>query len=234
MGVTAAVGRASGATRSFVDRHPWVGPAVFVSSVVYFAAQLVVALAWHPAYSVVNNTISDLGNTACGDYHGAYVCSPRHAVMNAAFVFLGVVMALGSMLLGAEFAERTATARRSSGVGFTLVAVGGLGAVLVGAFPENTVGALHLTGAGLAIGSGNLGILVLGVSLPLPAWLGRPMVAVASLSIVALVLFASGEYLGTGPGAMERIAAYPETVWMIVFGSYTSRSRGAGVVDRSR
>jgi hypothetical membrane protein len=211
-------------TRVFTDRHPWVGPTIFMLSVLYLFAQLVVAWAWHPPYSFARNVISDLGNTACGQYHGSYVCSPRHGLMNAALIFLGAVMIVGSALLSQEFAVPTAR-RRDATVGFVLVALGGIGAVLVGAFPENTVSVLHVAGAGLAIGSSNLGILALGRALPLPSAMRTYMRVSAAVSIVALVLFASHVDLGVGAGTMERVAAYPETVWLLAFGAYVSRSR---------
>jgi hypothetical protein len=44
------------------------------------------------------------------------------------------------------------------------------------------------------------------------------------VSLVAILLFAVHEYLGFGPGGMERVAAYPEVIWLIMFGFYVSRS----------
>jgi hypothetical membrane protein len=213
--------------RTFTDRYPWVGPAIFMLSVLYLLAQLVVARAWSPPYSFATNLISDLGNTACGRYHASYVCSPRHALMNAAFIFLGVVMVTGSALLSQEFTIRSKSNRTGAAGGFALVALGGFGAILVGSFPENTISALHVLGAGLSIGSGNVGILVLGRTLPLPAGMRAPMYAASVLSLAALLLFAAHEYLGLGAGTMERLAAYPETLWMLCFGIYVSRSHAA-------
>jgi len=200
-----------------------VGPLLFVSSALYFYAQI--ATAWvfgPPSYSLVTNTISDLGNTACGRYDNAYVCSPRHTLMNVSFIFLGVVMVAGSALL---YQEITAQRReRVAGLlGFGLMALAGLGAILVGAFPENTSGALHITGAGLAIGAGNLGIFVLGALLSLPEAMRRYMLLFSVTSLTALVLFAAHRYFGIGAGTMERIAAYPETIWLISFGLFIWR-----------
>jgi hypothetical protein len=44
-------------------------------------------------------------------------------------------------------------------------------------------------------------------------------------------LFAGHVYLGLGAGATERIAAYPETIWLIGFGGYLLRTQRA---DRAR
>jgi hypothetical membrane protein len=153
--------------------------------------------------------------------------------MNASFILLGVIMASGSLLIRQEFTDGTPQQRIASYIGFTCLAVGGLGAILVGTFPENTVKVLHLTGAGLAIGVSNVGIAILGWILVLPAWLRWYMRVLSITSVLALILFLTHGYLGVGAGGMERIAGYPETVWLIVFGVYISwnhyanRLRGA-------
>jgi hypothetical membrane protein len=108
-------------------------------------------------------------------------------------------------------------------VGFTLVAVGGFGSILVAFFPENENGTMHIIGAALAIGVGNVAILVLGAILILPESMRRAMLLFSSLALVALVCFASHRYFGIGHGTMERIAAYPVTIWMITFGLYIWR-----------
>jgi len=90
-------------------------------------------------------------------------------------------------------------------------------------FPENTVSGLHVAGAGLAIGIGNVGIFILGAVLSLPEQMRRYMLLFSIVSITALFLFAFHKYFGVGAGTMERIAAYPETVWLIIFGLYIWR-----------
>src|SRR6266540_3927025 len=80
-----------------------VGAGCWLLTLVYFAAQPVVAAAWDPPYSVAANTISDLGNTSCGvfdrpDGTSAYVCSPRHTLMNATFVVTGLLTTAGAVL----------------------------------------------------------------------------------------------------------------------------------------
>ena len=40
------------------------------------------------------------------------------------------------------------------------------------------------------------------------------------VSLSALVLFASGTYLGLGKGGMERMVAYPALLWVVGFGCY--------------
>ena len=216
--------RVSTSAGQFRDTHPFVGPAVFISSAVYFIVQIVVAWVFTPSYNVIHNTISDLGNTSCGTYGAVTVCSPRHLLMNVTFCLLGVVMVVGSLLIYQEFTEHPKPEKIAARVGFTLMAVGGFGTILVGAFPENTISSLHILGAGLAIGGGNLCILILGVVLVLPDWLRRNMLFYSVIAGTAAVLFASHRYFGLGAGTTERIAAYPETVWLITFGLFISRN----------
>ncbi len=215
-------------TRSFTDRYPWVGPTVFMLSALYLLAQIAVGWVWNPPYSVIRNTISDLGNTTCGRYGGSYVCSPRHALMNAAFIFLGIVMAVGSLLIYQVFTERTRLEQLTALAGFVCLTMAGVGSILVGLFPENTISAMHITGAALAIGVGNVGVLVLGLALPLPEGLRNFMLAIGIVSTTALILFACHRDFGIGPGGMERIAAYPQTLWLIRFGLYMSSSDSSG------
>src|SRR4029077_18142736 len=103
-----------------------------------------VAWIWrNPSYSLRTNTISDLGNTVCGDYGkpALHVCSTRHDWMNAAFIFVGAVMVVAAVLLYQEFNEgpkdhywdRPQVAKFG---GFFFYALGGVGAILVGTFPE--------------------------------------------------------------------------------------------------
>ena len=47
------------------------------------------------------------------------------------------------------------------------------------------------------------------------------------VALVAVILLALREYLGFGPGGMERIATYPEVIWLITFGFYISRNHSA-------
>ena len=52
------------------------GPASHRAAV-YFLVQLIVAWVFVPSYSLVTNSISDLGETSCGGYGSPAICSPR-------------------------------------------------------------------------------------------------------------------------------------------------------------
>lgn len=206
------------------DAHPSLGAAIFTVASLYFLIQVIVAWVFIPSYSLVTNSISDLGETSCGGYGSPAMCSPRWWLMNyVGFLVLGLVMVVGSALLYHEFTERPQKERRAAMIGFSLIALGGLGSILVAFFPENENRTMHIVGAALAIGVGNVAILVLGAILLLPESMRRSMLLFSSLALVALLCFASHRYFGIGHGTMERIAAYPVTIWLITFGLYIWR-----------
>ena len=82
---------------------------------------------------------------------------------------------------------------------------------------------MHIIGAFLGIAIGNVALFVLGAVLTLPESMRRYMLIFSSLSLAALVCFASHKSFGIGAGMMERIAAYPITIWLITFGLYIWR-----------
>ena len=206
----------------FRAKHPYYGPVIYWVALAYFAAQAFAAVVWTPSYSWFKNSISDLGNTSCRPE----LCSPRHVWMNAAFIVLGAVMAVGSLFIYEEFREKNAEERLAAIIGFGCLAVGGAGAFLVGLAPENRAPVLHVIGAILAIGVGTLGVWLLGfgVARSLDKRLAWGMRIVPPLAIVAGILFGLHIRLGVGGGTMERMAAYPETIWLILFGVYIAGS----------
>lgn len=200
------------------ERIRW-GASLWASSIQFFVAQVIVALGWTASYSLATRYISDLGNTACAPYpigSPTYVCSPWHIGMNASFVLLGITMCAGAVLIAGTFRPGWL---RLSGLG--LIAVAGIGVFLVGLFPENENIAAHTLGAGLNFVCGNLGMVVLGMAGAERRVSRRFDLLTASLGVLGLLgtwLFVSGRYLGIGQGGMERVAAYPLTVWLILAG----------------
>jgi hypothetical membrane protein len=201
--------------RASGERVPRLGPFLYLSSLQYFVVQLVVSLRWSPAYNLQRNTISDLGNTACGRFNGRFVCSPLHTLMNVSFIILGATMIAGSVLIGHALPPT-----RARKLGFSFLTIAGVGVVVVGIFPENTVSALHGLGATLPFTIGNVGVIVLGLSLALPRALRLVTLSLGTIALAALVFYASSHYLGLGEGGIERLVAYPQTVWLMLLGSY--------------
>ncbi len=151
--------------------------------------------------------------------------------MNASFVVLGLTIILGSALVYPAFNPARGTA-----AGFGLFAVGGGGVVMVGVFPEDALSGIHGVGAALPFLVGNIGLVLLGWSLSVPGWLRLYTTLSGGVALFALVLYANNAFLGLGEGGLERVVAYPQTVWQIVLGGYAltrarsgSRSAGLGV-----
>ncbi len=205
---------------NLTDKFPDLGPILWSLTIQYFTVQVIVARAWPTSYSWRKNTISDLGNTTCGTFQSRYVCSPSHIMMDASFITLGIAMLVGAFLIYQEF-RRT----HSSKLGFGLMGLTGIGSFIVGAYPENVNLTLHNAGAVLALVGGAFALLILGRNLILPRGLHRYTMLSAATSLLAMTLFLTHHYLGLGIGGMERVAAYPQTIWIIVFGVYISMDR---------
>jgi hypothetical membrane protein len=194
------------------------GAIIWIAAIQFFIAQIIVQSAWTTPFSLSANYISDLGNTACGPYpldSNMYVCSPWHAWMNASFVLLGLIILAGAALLWRAFPPRRARA-----IGMGLLALAGPGEILVGLFPENVNITPHSIGAAAHFVGGNLGIVVLGFAIVAGRQTGLAIFSIVcgGLGLLATVLFITGHYLGLGIGGMERIAAYPLPLWLIVIG----------------
>lgn len=195
------------------------------STVVYFAAQGFAAAGWvHPGYSWSTDYISDLGNTACGQFavpHDTkvFVCSPRHLEMNAAFVVTGVLVVVGALLL-----RRMWPATRHARTATWLFVVAGAGKMVVGLVPENTRIGLHLLGA-LNVPVMCVGVILASLAIrPTSPTLATVGFVLATVGLVATVLSTAGEfgghglYLGLGVGGMERISDYPTSLWTLLMG----------------
>ncbi|HID05443.1 MAG TPA: DUF998 domain-containing protein [Aigarchaeota archaeon] len=186
-----------------------------VAGVLVVVGVVVFMFGWHvaeflyPGYSVSGNFISDLGATCRGGE--CVIVEPSASIFNSTVIFLGVMLLASSRSIHAVFKKIYVT---------VLIAVTGVGAVGVGAFPE-TAGVLHtifslvtFAGAGLAI-------------LPTATVLKPPMrflsLALGLTTLAALVLFASDTYLGLGPGGMERLIVYPALMWALAFAGYLMR-----------
>jgi hypothetical membrane protein len=191
---------------------------VWIGAIQFFLAQIVVQSRWTTPFSLANNFISDLGNTACGAYgaSGAYVCSPWHAVMNASFAAQGVIIGVGAWLARSVMPRAWTSA--VIGLLLAMTAVGMLG---VGAFPENVNNRAHVLSAGTQFITGNAAMVVFGSAARKVArwgvfsWIS---VCLGVVGLIATVIFAHGYGLGLGVGGLERVAAYTLPVWLIAAG----------------
>ncbi|MGY4718767.1 DUF998 domain-containing protein [Naumannella huperziae] len=197
-----------------------VGLTALTITIQYFVIEAIVAGAWiDPAYSYVNNYISDLGAPRCATFADRAVCSPLHALMNASFLFQAVLVAVAVATLGPRL--------RSPGRWLVIIlgSITAIGMAMVGIFPGSVVEdlgsdpLLHGTGAMLAILGGNLTVLCVGIVArrgPLLAAGSFVAAAVGLFAVLAQTVF--GTDLGLGRGGVERLMVNPWLVWAIVVG----------------
>lgn len=210
--------------------QPRIGGALWSLSVVYFIGQAVTQAAWSTPYSLIDNRISDLGNTACGRALATvYICSPLHTVMNVSFILTGLLL-----LAGLPLTRRMWPRRKLTTWGLAFLAITGIGTILVGIAPENVNVPLHLIGA-LNIPCGNIALLLLGLANRRL----RPGIAGLTFALSGIGFFGmlAGPALialtGHGGGLAERLALYPAIVWTIVLGLTVLRVRTIDLQTRT-
>lgn len=195
------------------------GGVCWALTIVYLVAQPIVAAAWaHPPYDFAKNSISDLGNTSCGQFitphgHTRDVCSPRHLLMNAAFVAGGVLTAAGAILTWRWWPRRAV-----SMAGLGCIAAAGTGGILVGFAPENVNLSVHAAGALLQV-PGAAGMLLVGIGAGGVTGRARWFSIVwGTVALIACLLYLGGVHLILGSGGMERAAFDTLTAWTVVLG----------------
>jgi hypothetical membrane protein len=186
-----------------LDDTKVAGTLLFLGAV-QFLIVLVVAEALYPNYSVSLNYISDLG------------------VGSTALIFNSSVFLLGLLVVAGAYFIREAF--KSNFLFITLILTG-IGAMMVGLFPE-TAGVMHTIASLITFLFGGLAAIVsYKVEKPPFSYLS---VVLGALGLVGLGLFASGNYLSLGVGGMERMIAHPVLLWAVGFGGHlVSHSKDA-------
>lgn len=181
-------------------------------------------MAWKPSYDMTRNYISDLGAVRCGD-----ACSPWHALMNISFVLQGLLIFFGGVLVRKLFPPRSAVT-----AALILIALSGVGVLLVGLAPEDVNPRLHYAAAAEHFLLSNAGMVVLALALlrNMPSRMYFGYTVVSGLTGMTATLFLSRNLLfELGPGSMERIASYPFPLWLSVTGLLLLRGN---VVEQPR
>lgn len=181
--------------------------ALWVSTVLYWPAQVLVARAWPTPYSWRDDVISALGAATCTEY-----CSPDHGVMNATFVAVGVLTAAGAALLVPQTTGRDRT-------GWLLIAASGLATSAVGFLPLDVSSAAHNLAAQIHWTLQVAGMIVLATGS-----VGRDRralglaVACTAAAVIGGAAFLTPGTWGLGAGLSERIALDSLNVWTIGMG----------------
>jgi hypothetical membrane protein len=158
----------------------------------FFVVEAIAALRW-TGYSYADNVISDLGGAL----------SPAHRVMNASFVVQAALILTGVLLL------LPAVRGRAARVAQVVLALAGVGVLLVGVFPEDTSTGLHDTGAILYLAGGAVGLLALAYAVrPRSEPLGTVLAVLGLAGAAATIFFVMDVTQYLGRGGTERLAAY--------------------------
>jgi hypothetical membrane protein len=195
------------------------GGVLWASSAQFFLAQALAQRGWKGSapYSLRTSWISDLGATTCGGYSGGggvLVCSPRHVLLNGGLTLLGAQVVLGTLLLlpvmGAVRSGRAAGA---------LLVLAGAALPFVGAFPEDTGKPWHAVAATVHFAAAGLGMVASGLAVKArhPRCAALAFV-LGGASLAGTVLTLAGSGAGVGRAAVERLAAWPFTLWTTAAG----------------
>jgi hypothetical membrane protein len=197
---------------------PWLGACLWLFCFQFFIAEQIARLGWAGHYSMTQNYISDLGAVRCGGSAGGSACSSLHWVMNSSFVLQGFLMFFGAVLVRRLFPEG-----RVYRIAVALLALAGLGVLVIGLVPGGTNVRLHILGAAVNILGGNLAMILLGLVM-IRRSVGQPVamrwrswitfVAGAAGLLATLVLAFRGSPWLAGDGTVERLAAYPLPLWL--------------------
>jgi hypothetical membrane protein len=179
---------------------PWLGAGWWALCFQFFVAEQIARMRWPGHYSMRMNWISDLGAAN----------SPLHWVMNGSFVLQGVLISVGAILM-----RRLFPAKWSYRVALLLFLVSGAGVLVVGLVPEDGVVQVHRLAALVHLGAGNLAMILIGLAMVAGAarvrFRGWITLLAGLVGLTALVALGLGE---KDVGIVERLAAYPLTLWL--------------------
>jgi hypothetical membrane protein len=194
----------------------------------YFAGEAISIMGWRGPYSLSENYISDLGAVRCvsaasglNGQTGA-LCSPLHAVMNTSFVLQGLLIVAGALCVGRMFP----TGRLWTGA-LVLTGVSGLGVLVVGLAPEDTMAPIHYLGAVENLFCSNAAMTLMGVAML--GWrretrlMGAFTLCAGLIGLFGFAFLGARVYLGLGVGGMERVTAYPFPLWIAAMGALLLR-----------
>ncbi len=153
-------------------------------------AQVLAAPHWRGDFSLVHNTISDLGTAR----------SSWHVLVNGSFVVLGAALVVaGALLLRHRGAVRA---------GGALLILAGVGSVLVGIVPVDQNGGLHTLVATPVFLTQPIAVLLVAAGLRRPRRLRLVVGLLGLLAAVGVVAFGLSIATGGPGGLQERLALW--------------------------
>lgn len=200
------------------------GALMWMVQPLYIVCELVAAAAATAPYSLLDNTISDLGSTTCTTiaypYGDVPVCSPLQWLVNGAFVVFGLLMALGAVLLRG-WLPRGAAATTA----VVLWVVTGLSSIATGLVPLDRDLDLHALVALPAFVTQPLALIVTAYVVRarrIPA--GAALLAGVS-SLAGLIAFFARTGSAELGGLFERLTLWPGFLWLPVLAVVVLRAR---------
>jgi len=186
------------------------GALLFVGAV-QFVFGLNVAEDLYPGYSVSTNYVSDLGANCAATCN---IVQPSSIIFNSSVFLLGLLVLVATFFIFRAYRTKLLS---------TLLFLAGIGAMGVGIFSETNL-IMHWIVSLIAFLFGGLSALA---SYKIERAPKRYLsMALGIFTLTSLFLFVSGRFLGLGnflglgPGGMERLIVYPVMLWAIGLGSY--------------
>lgn len=172
------------------------GSLLFIGST-QFILGIILSEALYPGYNTSTQTISSLG------------VGPSAIIFNSSILLMGV---LG--LIGVYFLHQVYKFNLFS----ILLGLAYIGAIGVGIFTEAlTTFDLHVIFSFMAYVFGGIAAIISYKQQKQPMSIFS--VILGAVSLLAIIILASGNNLGLGLGGIERIVAYPLLLWLVGFGS---------------
>ncbi|MEZ0163460.1 DUF998 domain-containing protein [Kineococcus sp. LSe6-4] len=205
-----------------------LGLLLWIVQVLYLPVELTAAALVQAPYSLLDNTISDLGAVGCTTV--AYpagpvpVCSPAHDVVNGAFVVFGAALAAGAVLLRPFLF--TGRAGRAATVAWVVAGAGQAGAGLV---PLDVDLAVHTAVSTPGIVATGLATVLTARSTAVrrwPRWRAVLLVA-GTVSLVSGLVVVVRLDTSWG-GLLERVSLWPSFVLLPVVARLVGTTARAG------
>jgi hypothetical membrane protein len=182
------------------DSKKTAGLLGFVATV-QFVLAVFICEALYSGYDVGQQYISDLGNwSLAGNYA---------AIFNVSIIFAGMLGFASAYFIQKAFKNRLFT---------SLLMISTICTILIGVFAEDIAMPAHGISALIML------VVGLGATFMTYKFVKSPLsyapIILGGVIIVAIVLQASGNYLGLGLGGIERLEIYPNLLWGLVFDAY--------------
>ncbi len=211
-----------------------VGGVLWIVQVLTLPVEWFAVGATRAPYSLVDNTLSDLGAVNCGsvDYSGTAVevCSPAHALFNVALFVGALLVAVGGVLVRPALHGRRSAGFATAGV--VALVLGQLSGAATALVPIDVDLEAHLLVSTPAFVLQPVGLLLIGIAAQRSRWWwGTPMLVVGAVTLLVGSFFAV-RLDPAGGGLLERLVLWPAVLILGLAGLGLLRTRTAAAGGR--